>query len=272
VPERRVPSLTARRLEGDRLAYYWRTRTPRSWGEHWEENFTPEIYAGAERGKLGPFLDRPISCWLRGEGRILEAGCGLGQIVLALRRRGYEAEGVESARHTVEMVNRYRPDLPVRFGDVTCLDVPDGSYSAYISLGVMEHHREGPDPFLREANRVLASDGLAFISVPFFHLLRRWKAKLGAYRECVDGLPFYQYAFRKPDFRECLERGGFQLLQWAPYDSHKGLKDELPPLRWLLRKRLWGRVLARRLEKSSLLASPFGHMLLGVCRKFGNPG
>ena len=40
-------------------------------------------------------------------------------------------------------------DLPVREGDVTRLDVRDGSFAGYVSLGVMEHRREGPYRQLR---------------------------------------------------------------------------------------------------------------------------
>lgn len=74
--------------------------------------------------------------------------------VVTLNARGYDIEGVDYAEETIEQLKVLFPDLPVRVGEVTNLDVEDGHYSGYISLGVIEHCKEGPEPFLREACRV----------------------------------------------------------------------------------------------------------------------
>ena len=63
----------------------------------------------------------------------------------------------------MKMVRELYPDLPIRAGDVTCIEVPEKYYSGYISLGVMEHCRQGPETFLKEAYRVLENDGVAII-------------------------------------------------------------------------------------------------------------
>ena len=141
---------------GQRLVYYKTKPDSNFWDEHWKDQISPETYKRADRGKLG-FFERPFTQYLPKSGRILEAGCGLGQYVLALRSRGYDCEGVEWGEDTVQAIKALRPEAPIRIGDVTQLDVPDGYYTGYISLGVVEHQPEGPEKFLQEAKKYLKS-------------------------------------------------------------------------------------------------------------------
>ena len=168
-----------RKVEQGRLAYYLEPATAEFWDHHWSGALDRSSYVEAEAGQLAWF-EEPFTRYLPASGTILEAGCGIGLYVVALRKRGYNVVGVEWAARTVERVRSIFPGIPVTSGDVTALDVPDGTYAGYVSLGVMEHRREGPEPFLREAFRVLAPGGIAMISVPHFHVLRRLKGFAGA--------------------------------------------------------------------------------------------
>lgn len=254
----------ARRVEEQRLVYYRSQADAAFWDTHWQAHLSVERYRGAECGRLG-WLE-PLVAYLPKQGRILEAGCGLGQYVLALRVRDYDAEGVEWGAETVQAVHTLYPDLPIWVGDVTRLEVPDGYYSGYISLGVVEHRQEGPEPFLKEAYRVLAPGGMALISVPYFHPLRRLKAWLELYRDQVDDLEFYQYAFTESEFAGFLREAGFKIVDRMPYDGFKGIKDELPWLRPILSQMLKWRGIGWRLRRW-LRYSSLGHMLLVVCQK-----
>jgi len=125
-------------VEAGRLAYYHAHTDAAFWDAHWQNHLSSTVYSRAAQGELDWF-EEPFTRYLPKTGIILEAGCGLGQYVLALRMRGYEVEGVDWGPETVNFVQSLYPDLPVRVGDVTCLDVPAGYYSGYISLGVVEH-------------------------------------------------------------------------------------------------------------------------------------
>jgi|Deesub1362B_J571_1020462.scaffolds.fasta_scaffold01110_3 SAM-dependent methyltransferase len=249
-----------------RLAYYRALAGPQFWDEHWKHHLSLQSYEGARRGHLGWF-EEVFLRYLPRKGKILEAGCGKGQYVLALRVRGFDVEGVEWAPETVKAVKTILPELPIRVGDVAHLDVPDGHYGAYISIGVVEHREGGPEPLLKEARRVLRPGGVAFISVPFFHSLRRLKAKLGMYRGQVEGLQFYQYAFTESEFSHLLKKEGFQIIDQMSYDSFKGLKDEIPWLLHLFRVPAVGWRLKRWIRSSSWITQRFGHMILFVCRR-----
>ena len=257
-----------RRVENGRLAYYGREADPGYWDSHWDKWLTEDTYKPYRKGYSGwleaglPFLPK--------EGRIIEAGCGLGVYVVGLRALGYDCEGVEWGPKTVELAKKHCPDLPIRQGDVTKLDVSDGYYSGYISMGVVEHDYEGPKVFLAEAYRVLAPGGIGLISVPFFGPLRRLKARLGMYRADVSGLEFYQYAYGKKEFFHALESAGFTILRTWAYDTGLGL-DEIPCLGKAFN-------IISRLPKIGgrfwrlLLYSPVGHMLLAAVRKPASEG
>lgn len=255
-----------RRVEKQRLVYYWSAANEDFWDQHWKTYFAREDFSQAESGDLGRF-ERLFTHYLSPSGRILEAGCGLGQQVLALRMRGYNVEGVEWSPETVDMVRSLYPELPIRTGDVTQLEIPDNYYSGYISLGVVEHRREGPEPFLQEAYRVLKPEGVALISVPYFHPLRRLKARLGLYRGRPDGLEFYQYAFTEMEFASILRASGFKIVDRVLYSGFKGVKDEIPLLRWVLAWRGIGWRLGRKIQSWQWAERNLGHMILFVSRK-----
>jgi SAM-dependent methyltransferase len=249
-------------MENNRLVYYSKSADAKFWDAHWKKARSSEWYMDAEQGIL-PRLDR-VTHHLPSRGKIIEAGCGLGQIVLALRKRGYDAEGVEWGEGTINLVKNLCPELPIRQGDVSKLDVPDGSYAGYISLGVMEHREDGPEAFLIEAQRVLKPDGIALISVPYIHPLRQCKAKLGLYRGKPDGLDFFQYAFTKDEFRGFLFEAGFEVIEEMPYGSIKGISDEIPPLRWIFESKQGDAILRKSLRFGRRMLQSNTHDRIGT--------
>lgn len=255
-----------RRVEGDRLAYYNKRADAVYWDSRWERHVSLAVYRNYLAGKLGLFK-KPFTRYLPRNGRILEAGCGMGQWVLALRERGYDVEGVDIASKTIDAVKRLFPELPIRVGDVTKLNVPDGFYAAYVSLGVIEHVQNGPEPFLREAHRILGPSGVALVSVPHFHRVRRLKAKLGLYRRPSNGDEFFQYAFTPQEFSAILVRHGFTVLETFGYDAAVGLAKELPFVDLLYTWPIIGGVLRRAFRLLPVLQKHFGNMILVAARR-----
>ncbi len=260
--------------EGARVAYYRVSASSQFWDDLWASQETQKLYEDARKGELGYFADI-FPKYLPADGRILEAGCGLGQFVIALGQRGYQVEGVDYGKQTIEALNKRFPNLKFFFGDVTKLDVPDGHYRGYISLGVMEHRQQGPEPFLQEAYRILAADGIALISVPHLNGIRTLKKALGFFRKPPSaGLSFYQYLYSPSEFNKKLNEAGFQVIAHHQYDGHKGLVAELP---WLLKLYNLPKVgwrIYRFMRDWRWANDHMGHMMMYVCRKdsLGSPG
>lgn len=255
-----------RRVEGTRLAYYGHRADTGFWDAYWDDSTTMRYYARAEKGYLGPF-EEPFTRYLPRRGRVLEAGCGPGHLVLALRRRGYECEGVDWADSTVAKVHAVYPDLPVRVGDVLRLDVSDGHYDAYVSIGVIEHRYDGPEPFLWEARRVLADPGIMLVAVPYFNALRRAKARLGLYKPPGPDEVFFQYAHTAEEMVATLRACGFRVLDAFTYEGCRCLEGEFLALRWLHTRPHIGPRLRRLVSKCKWLDRHWGHMILFACAK-----
>jgi len=257
-----------RRVENGRLVYYRRRADSEFWDQHWDSLINPAFYVGWVDGALKG-LESIFTKYLpRGE-RILEAGCGPGQYVLALRKRGYDAEGIDWGDATIKRVLQLFPELPIRKADVCAIDVPDNFYGGYISLGVIEHRREGPEPFLAEAYRVLRPSGFAIFSVPWFNPVRRLKALTGSFRPSLEpGGDFYQYAFRGRELIRVLKLTGFKIIETRSSDNIKdGLEDEWPLLPRIYQKGLPGRIVKRLVRRGGVATRFCGHTRIYVCRK-----
>ncbi len=253
----------------ERLAWYREDAAAGFWDEHWHGGASEEFYQRYKAGALDEYEDIFLRFLLK-EGKILEAGCGLGQYVVAMRARGYDMEGVDSASETIDEINKLFGDVPIRNGDITKLDTPDGYYSGYVSLGVVEHCITGPEPFFMEAARVVSPGGVLVFTVPQFGPLRRMKAALGLFKKSPSNLPFYQYAFKESEFRELLHQWPFEIIHVEAMSGIKGLRDEWTMFRrWYdsSRRGIRHAIVIRLFRYAPFLEFLFGHMLVVVAQR-----
>jgi SAM-dependent methyltransferase len=165
-------------------------------------------------------------------GRLLEAGCGLGQYVLLLRERGRAAVGADWSLEALRAGARLGAPLAVM--DLRALAVATGRIAAYLSLGVVEHDPDGPDAILREAARVVPSGGALLLSVPYWNGVRRLASpylRRQARRTRAAGGQFYQYAFTRGELGRRLAAHGFAVTGFHPYDPARVLRKTLGRLR-----------------------------------------
>lgn len=250
-----------------RIAYYGlKGDSTGFWSQHWEKVDWRAWLESGKNGDLGHF-EKPFLKHLPKRGKILEAGCGLGQMVVALKARGYDIEGVEFSEKTVAMVNDYlRNDCSIRVGDVRDLNCPDDYYSAYVSLGVVEHFRDGPQEVLNEARRVVKPGGILILSVPRINPFRKLKATLGIYSDEPTG-EFYQYLFEERDVCKFLASASFTLISKYYYGAVKGLRDELPPFKYFHQKEWLSPEVTDRINGNRFLLWLASHMVLFVAQK-----
>src|SRR5207253_2014081 len=95
---------------------------------------------------------------------ILEAGCGLAQVVYYLRQRNYPVVGLDYAPEGIGPAKIRYAELPLYLGDVHHLPYPNNYFSGYLSFGVVEHFEQGPEPALAEASGVLGSRLLPWLT------------------------------------------------------------------------------------------------------------
>ena len=208
------------------LAYYSATAHVDFWTEHWGGHTVEELLAVARQSPLTTLIVDALPP----AGVVLEAGCGLGQYVILLRERGWQAAGVDGSLEALAACRRVAA-VPLAAADLRALAIRSGALSAYVSLGVAEHDPDGPDAILAEARRVLAPGGTLVISVPYVNGLRRLGAPWLRHRAravAAAGGAFYQYAFSRAEVLAALARHGFAPLAAQPYDPGRVLRRLLP--------------------------------------------
>jgi len=157
------------------------------------------------------------------QGVILEAGCGLGRYVFYLRRLGIEAIGLDFVTGALVSLEQWRRANALEgsflAGNVTDLPFEDASLAGYISLGVVEHFKEGPAQALREAYRVLRPGGVAIVSTPSVSFSQEYFRAKSALKTCVKILigyprkqaPFFQHWYSPPRLRAFMNEAGFRV-------------------------------------------------------------
>jgi SAM-dependent methyltransferase len=118
-------------------------------------NWDPNFY-GKYADTLKP--DRP-------DGRALDVGCGVGQVVDRLTRAGCEAHGVDVSEPNIARARKFS-DRCV-FYDGKRLPFPNRHFASVGALNVLEHVEE-PEAFLGETVRVAEIGGKVVISSPNF--------------------------------------------------------------------------------------------------------
>jgi SAM-dependent methyltransferase len=101
--------------------------------------------------------------------RVLDVGCGAGQVVGKLTEAGYEAHGVDVSEPNIERARRFSDRCQCYDGRRLPFD--NGHFASVGALNVLEHVEE-PEAFIAELVRVTAPGGRLVISSPnFFRVL-----------------------------------------------------------------------------------------------------
>lgn len=197
----------------DCLLYIDREADEEFWDEKWEK-LAKATYANPPRHGMTINITRR---YLPSGSRLLEGGCGLGDVVYALNKAGYNVDGIDYAPKVVDAINKNWPHLNVTLGDVRHISSTDDFYDGYWSFGVIEHFSDGYESIAKEMQRVIRPSGYLFLSFPSFNQFRRTRAVAGKYDRYTTAptkMPeFYQFALDPSKVQADFEAQGFELVE-----------------------------------------------------------
>ena len=156
--------------ERDYVRQYF-TENADAWiaGAYVDAEVAPKYPLGNERVSfaLHAVLDRLGAL----RGRLLDLGCGGGQLCFEAAHAGMHATGVDAAEGMFETCQVHTRGLPpeqakrltFRVGDVVNTGLPSGEFDAVTALGLIEYVPEDP-PFLAEVFRLLRPGGVFVVT------------------------------------------------------------------------------------------------------------
>lgn len=209
---------------------------------------------------------------------LLDAGCGTGGTLAAIRRGFPQAEltGVEPGDHALQLTAARRTGADLVRASVNELPFPDESFDFVLSLDVWT--AAGVDDALaaHESHRVLRPGGKLIVNLAAFRFLR------GAH-DCATDV---ERRYTRREVKALLEGANFQLERLTYWNAT--LTPPIALVRWLSRRRLrsqparsdfrplpafanalLARVAALELSTSRHLSLPFGTSVFAVARKNG---
>jgi SAM-dependent methyltransferase len=142
----------------------------------------------------------------RGQGKVLDIGCGAGGNLKNLQEQGWKPHGIEIS----EIASAHARELThgqIHTGTVESAPFPPGSFDLILMSHSLEH-LPSPLDALRRIHRLLKDDGLLVISVPNVH---SWEFKLfGRWWFPLDP-PRHFYHFDRNSLTAALARAGFSV-------------------------------------------------------------
>ena len=201
--------------EGDLGAYY-----PDSYGPHASDR----SHGGALRRAL---LRREIRVGAAGAlgelppGRLLDVGCGGGELGALLIDRGWAVDGIEPSAEACARA-RVR-GLNAQQGTLETVELPEGAYDAVLFSHSLEHIGD-PVEALRVAGLALRPGGLLLVSVPNFDSWAR--RRFGGEWFHLD-LPRHRVHFTEGSLRTAIKRAGLDPQRTWTTTSSIGLGGSL---------------------------------------------
>lgn len=110
----------------------------------------------------------PAIKYLNRNGRILEAGCGLGRLAKWLDRNGFTVTAMELEEFSISKLKKDMPEMACVRADICKLPFQNESFSYIFLMGVIDVFTDNlkREFSVSEVERILQKDGMAFVSVP----------------------------------------------------------------------------------------------------------
>jgi SAM-dependent methyltransferase len=157
---------------------------------------------------------------VRGQGRLLDFGCGSGSFLLRMRQQGWTVTGLDMAEVVVERL-RAQFGVHALTGSLPHPALDEASFDVITMWQALEHSHE-PLDILQAAHKLLAPGGKLLVTVPNIDSLAfRW---FGLAWNGLD-LPRHLVHFNPATLRQILQRAGYRSVRISPVRRSGWLRD-----------------------------------------------
>jgi ubiquinone/menaquinone biosynthesis C-methylase UbiE len=128
-------------------------------------------------------LEMALQLDLPKDARVLDIGCGPGEMVLDLMRNEWRVWGIDIAANMIEIAKEkvakapQKNEVHLATGDIEKLDFENQFFDLIICSGVVEY-LPGDEKWMAEMSRILKPGGVLIINVTNKWALRKWTAPL----------------------------------------------------------------------------------------------
>lgn len=183
--------------------------------------------------------------------KVLDVGCALGFFIELLKKKGWDAKGVELSDDAAQYAKK-ELGLEVYTGSVEEIGFEAGSFDIVTMLDVLEHV-VSPNSILKETNRILKKQGLILATVPNVS---------GAEEKGIEGLTNFLFAeghlfnFPLHTFKRLFNINGFNIIavtslsipkRWVDYEVPKKLFSQIRAVYRKINRFIWNKSMKGRI-------------------------
>lgn len=239
------------------------------------ETFDPSLFESLKRAEEGYFWFRIRRKWIFDKiskfapppAKVLEIGCGTGNVSSFLSQKGYMVTGCE---FYPEAIHRAWPGFRIVQGDANNLPFKDNSFDVVGLFDVIEHFQDEIAP-LREAVRVARKGGIIAVTVPAKIELWSWFDEVSLHKRRYTIEKLKQVFFEVKTTPLLIEYIFMSLYLPMRQMRGKRNKDDYFKIHPLVNM-LAGRLFDIERHISKLFPLPIGTSLIAIARKEFNGG
>jgi|GEM_PF-567026 len=178
--------------------------------KYWQNRW---IQAPVDTGTLnlekypGKFAEKMVKM---NEEPFLDAGCGVGRLVLHYHDLGLKITGMDYIKEAVNKIKNRRPDVDVMQADIMDTGFNDAQFGGVMAFGLYHSLPSGIDKALSETFRILKNGGTLVSSVRADNIQNLYIDFIEARKLPAKGERcFHKANYSEKEYRELLEEAGF---------------------------------------------------------------
>ena len=195
--------------------------TPQAWANPFFKSYISLIHTLKIHLLTRDIRWRQIAQRLPKAARVLDAGCGMGEWVVFMSKKGLHPCGLDFSGEMISFLKLKHPEQEWKQGIVQDMPFPSDSFDAVIAWGVIEHDESGPQKALKEFHRILKVGGRLFVTVPIGSPAQRQSSALQFNKPGNE--TFFQYFMTPDELKDFIYQAGFEFEIVRPSGRHYAL-------------------------------------------------